>query len=167
MPPSTSPAAERVLSALAAQLLAKIQGGADYWNTLTRVGRPPSWVGFDVEHVQQGEGNCQALIRPGLEPIAEETTGSYEGQLEVWVLAIARYAPPSTSPYQQNPEQDQQSRQNELIEDFRKAIMSDVGLGGVAFNAEIRSVDRAPYIEGWVAMEMLLVVSYSALKGGA
>lgn len=166
MPPAVASAAERVLAALAAQLLARIQGGSEYWNTLTRVGRPPSWAGFDVEHVQQGEGLCQALIRPGLEPIAEETTGTYEGQLEVWVLAIAKYAPPSTSPYQTNPEQDQQTRQNELVEDFRKAIMSEVSLGGVAFNAEIRSVDRAPYIEGWVAMEMLLVVSYSAPKGG-
>lgn len=163
MPPGT-PHAELVLSALAAQLLAKIQGSPDYFNVLSFVGRPPSWEQFDLSQIQRNH-TCQAMIRPGFEPILEETTGTVEGQLEVWILAVAKHAPKSIDPQQQNPPQDAQTRQNELISDFERAILADVSLGGPAFNAEIRSIDRGQHIEGWVVAELFLVVSYSALRG--
>lgn len=163
MPPST-PFAERVLSAVSDQLLARIQGAPDYFYNLAFVGRPPSWELFDLSQIQTNY-DCQAMIRPGFEPIIEETTGTTEGKLEVWILCVAKHAPPTIDPQQTNPPQDHQTRQNELISDFERAILADVSLGGVAFNAEIMSIDRGQHIEGWVVGEILMVVSYSAPKG--
>lgn len=159
-----TPHVELLMVALKDHLLATIVGAPGSFNTLQFVGRPPSWSEFDLDHVQK-KYDCQAMIRPGFEPIEEETTGTVEGRLEVWILAVSKHLPKSVSPYQENPDQDQQTRQNELVSDFTRALLANVSLGGLAFNAEIQSIDRSQHIEGWVVAELFLVVSYSAPKG--
>jgi hypothetical protein len=116
---------------------------------------------LDVKHLRtQHEVVYQVMPGDGFPD--ERTSGSFQNQMEVFVLAARRWQPNTQDPYGIEPP-IRETIQNRLLRDIKVALYEDVTLGNLAINTEIRDENLNLQIQdnvAWAAVEVRLVITY-------
>jgi hypothetical protein len=120
---------------------------------------------LDVKHLHsQHEAIYQVMPGDGFPD--ERTTGSFQNQMEVFVLAARRWQPNTQDPYGIQPP-IRETIQNRLLRDIKIALYDDVTLGGLAINTEIKDENLNIQIQDsfpWAVVEARIVITYEHAK---
>jgi hypothetical protein len=160
---------ERIVATIAAKLAAIVAGQsatptADaYWYTPTVVVRVED---LDVDNLRSQDDVVYQVLE-GDEFPKERENLRFLCELEVFILAAKRWQPNTTQPYGMWTPYGATLR-NRLTQDIGNCLESDVQLGGLCDNLEIRGEDRGIRIESsvrWASIELRIVVTYDHLVG--
>jgi len=163
------PSTETITQALVAALAGIVgDGGASYWYTpgaarVVSIGA--ACLDDTFADPTTGRATIYAL-EPGAIRTTNETTGSIDAVME-FDLLIASQIEQTDHPMRAPQGDSRNTVQNRLAADAERAIYADVTLGGICDFIEIPYIERSAgevYVEGWAAVLMRLVVTFSYWK---
>lgn len=168
--PALEPKREQLAAALVARLAAiNVETPDPLDPDRARFHYTPSHVlrvdELDVKHLRsQHEVIYQVMPGDGFPD--ERTSGSFQNQMEVFVLAARRWQPNTLDPYGIQPP-IRETIQNRLLRDIKLALYDDVTLGGLAINTEVKDENLNIQIQDnfpWAVVEARVVITYEHAK---
>jgi len=152
---------EQIAAALATTLAGIVgDNGATYWYTPSAVRRV---VWFDDRHLDSMSGPTAVvyLLRPGIERIEEDTSGTIEGRAEMFLVVARKHAKATEDPAREPPP-TRWTVADRLVQDALKRLLADVTLGdtcGNVFSVGV-TIDRDMYLDTWALAELRFEVEY-------
>jgi hypothetical protein len=159
------PVHEQISAALRTRLLAIVEdGGATYWYTPDAVVRCLEWLSsYDVskEHM--------LFIKPEPDTVSEATTGTFQGSAPFSVLIVRKDERASRHPFDEERSEEPIAATviSRAVADVRAALLSEVTLGGLAWNVADGAIeaDYSFQIGGaWLAALLTFTVKYDYPK---
>lgn len=150
------------ISAALQELLQSIEsdGGDSYWYTPDAVHRVLEFTGADLDDSQ----DILLFLRPDNDLIREGSTSQVEGEADFTVLIAKKDERASKAPSSEesNEEPIAATVIGRCVADVRAALLSDVTLGGIAWNVinGSSSADYSYAVEGWLCATVTFTVAY-------
>jgi len=133
------PVHEQISAAIRTRLLTIVaDGGATYWYTPDAVVRCLEWLSsYDVSK------NHMLFIKPEPDSVSEATTGTIQGTAPFSVLIVRADERASRHPFDEEQSADPIAATviARAVADVRAALLSEVTLGGIAWNVADGTID--------------------------
>lgn len=159
------PVHEQISAAIRTRLLTIVaDGGATYWYTPDAVVRCLEWLSsYDVskEHM--------LFIKPEPDSVSEATTGTFQGLAPFSVLIVKKDERASRHPFDEEKSEEPIAATviSRAVADVRAALLSEVTLGGLAWNVADGEItaDYSYQIGGaWLSAVLAFSVKYDYPK---
>lgn len=158
------PTHERISAAIRTRLLTIVADGTSYWYTPDAVVRCLEWLSsYDVSK------DHMLFIKPEPDTVSEGTTGTIQGLAPFSVLIVRADERASRHPFDEEQSSDPIAATviARSVADVRKALLSEVTLGGIAWNVADGEItaDYSYQIGGaWLSALVTFTVRYDYPK---
>jgi len=150
--------AEQIAANIKTELEA-IVAGTDYHYTPQIVARVEQWR---LEDLDASRKHFYLLRDTGDESVfeGESEFGEVEKLLEFFILAARLDKRTTLSAFKESTPSKGTIR-NRIVRDVEKKLREDMSRGGLAMTTEVTDVKREIFVDGWVLVELAVIVQYS------